>query len=384
MNHKNSVVKGLADGIDYLFKKNSVNRLVGTASLAGKTGDHWNVQITDGASVTTIQSKNVILAMGSEVVELPFLKFDGKYILSSTETLALNKVPEHLIVIGAGFIGLEMASVWSRLGAKVSIIEMKDRLLESSDEGAAKELEKALKKQGFEFHFKTACKGAKVLNEKVVLEIEKNSKLETITGDCVLVAVGRRPLSESAQIIGAGVLLDNRKKVIIDKNYQTNLPGIYAVGDLISGPMLAHKASEEAVAVVEKIAGHHGHVNYKAIPSVCYTSPEYASVGSSEEELKAAGAEYKRGVFPFSANAKSRSLGETEGFIKILSDSKTDRILGVHIVGVRASEMIPAAVIAIEFGGSSEDVARTCFAHPTLPEAFKEAALDIDKRRLHL
>ena len=384
MKHKENVVKGLADGIDFLFRKNRVARIRGEGKLVGSNSDTWTVEITGGEEKQFISAKKILLALGSEVIELPFLKFDGKRIFGSTEALSLKEVPGHLIIVGGGYIGLEMASVWSRLGAKITVIESGERILPSSDEASAKELEKALKKQGFEFRFKTLCKGAKVTEEKVFVRVEFEGKQETIEGDVLLVAVGRRPLSETAGVSALGIKLDERNRIQVDEKFQTSFEGVYAVGDLIAGPMLAHKASEEAVAAVELMNGVAGHVNYEAIPSVIYTWPEYASVGAAEHELNARGIDFKVGTFSFSANARARSLRENEGLVRIYANAKTDRVLGVHIVGPRASEMIPAAVVVMEFGGSSEDVARTCFAHPTLPEVLKEAALDVDGRRLHL
>ena len=384
MKHKDSVVKGLADGIDFLFRKNRVTRIRGTGSLLKQNSSHWSIQIDQAEGAQTISAKKVLLAMGSEVTELPFLPFDGKKIISSTEALSLEEVPGHLIVVGGGYIGLEMASAWSRLGSKITVIEAGERILPLSDETSAKELEKALFKQGFKFHFKTICIGAEIKGRTVIVSVKHGEEIATIEGDCVLVAVGRRPLSEAAGVKEMGLALDERKRIKVDGNYETSLSGVFAVGDLIAGPMLAHKASEEAVAAVERMVGVAGHVNYETIPSVIYTWPEYASVGAAEHELLQRGIKFKVGTFPFSANARARSLREVEGLARILADEKTDRILGVHIVGPRASEMIPLAVAVMEFGGSSEDVARTCFAHPTLPEVIKEAALDVDARRIHL
>lgn len=384
MKHKTTTVKGLTDGIDFLFKKNKVLRFLGLGRILGRSSETWSVEVENAGQKQNILGKRILLAMGSEVIELPFMKFDVKFVISSTEALSLNRVPEHLIVVGGGYIGLEMASVWSRLGSKITVIESQDRILPLSDEASAKELEKSLKKQGFEFRFQTLCRGARVDREKVFVKVEQNGVESEIEGNHVLVAVGRRPLTDSPDLKEVGVRLDDRKRIIVDQDFQTNAPGIYAVGDLVAGPMLAHKASEDAVAAVERMNGVGGHVNYETIPSVIYTWPEYASVGAAEQELKAKGMKYKVGTFPFSANARARSLRETEGFARIYADEVSDRILGVHIVGPRASEMIPAAVTIMEFGGSSEDFARTCFAHPTLPEVLKEAALDIEKRRIHL
>lgn len=384
MKHKDSVVGGLQDGIDYLFQKNKIIRLTGTGKVLSKNNTGWVVEVNNKENTKTLVAKRILLAMGSEVIELPFLKFDGEYVISSTEALSLNKVPAHLAVVGGGYIGLEMASVWSRLGAHISVIETQSRILAQSDEPSATELQKSLTRQGMEFRFNTFCKGAEVRSGQVFLQIEEQGKISELKCDKVLVAVGRRPLSQGLGLEEIGIKFDAKNRIEVSANYETNIPNIFAVGDLIQGPMLAHKASEEAVAAVERMNGVAGHVNYNAIPSVIYTWPEYASVGAAESELKEKNIEYKVGVFPFSANARARSLREKEGLIRVLADATTDRVLGVHIVGTRASEMIPAAVTAIEFGGSAEDIARTCYAHPTLPEALKEASLDVDKRRLHL
>jgi dihydrolipoamide dehydrogenase len=384
MQHKNSVVGGLQDGIDFLFQKNKISRFVGTGKVVSKNPTGWTVEVIEKAETKTLNAKRVLLAMGSDVIELPFLKYDGEYIVSSTETLSLTQVPAHLAVVGGGYIGLEMASVWSRLGSRITIIETQSRILAQSDEASAKELQKSLIRQGMEFRFNTFCKGAEIRDGKVFLQVEEQGKVSELKCDKVLVAVGRKPLSQDLGLKEIGIEFDERNRIQVSAHYETTVAGIFAVGDLIAGPMLAHKASEEAVAAVERMAGVAGHVNYNAIPSVIYTWPEYASVGAAEHELKEKNVQYKVGVFPFSANARARSLREKEGLIRILADATTDRVLGVHIVGPRASEMIPAAVTAIEFGGSAEDIARTCFAHPTLPEALKEASLDVDKRRLHL
>ena len=385
MKHKDRVVGGLQDGIDFLFKKNKVTRSVATARIHAKETDGWLIEIEgEAAASSLIKTKRVLLAMGSEVIELPFLKFDGRYVINSTDALSLEAVPDHLAIIGGGYIGLEMASVWRRLGARITVIESQPRILAQSDEASAKELQKSLAHQGMEFQFNTVCKGAEVRSDKLYLKVERDGVLSEIECDKVLVAVGRRPVTEGAGLESLNLQYDKRGRIEVTSIYETSVSGIFAVGDLIEGPMLAHKASEEAVAAVERMAGVAGHVNYSAIPSVIYTWPEYASVGAAEHELKEKGVSYKVGVFPFSANARARSLNEKEGIVRILSDSRTDRVLGVHVVGPRASEMIPAAVTAIEFGGSSEDIARTCYAHPTLPEALKEAALDVLKRRLHL
>lgn len=386
MKHKESVVGGLAQGIDFLFRKNKIERVLGAAKLTKKNGPAWSIEIEDAGAISEISAAKVLIATGSEVVELPFLKFDGENIVSSTEALSFKEVPKHLVVIGGGFIGLEMGSVWLRLGARVSIIEAQDRILAGgADQATAQELFKALSKQGMEFSLNTKCHGARKTPTGLVVEVESSSGGKSeIECDRVLVAVGRRPYFEGLGLEAVGVELDSKKRIKVNAEYATNVEGLFAVGDVIAGPMLAHKASEEAVAAVELMAGNAGHVNYLAIPSVVYTSPELAAVGKTEEELISEGVPYKAGSFPFSANARARSLSDTEGLIRVLAHAQTDRVLGVHIVGPRASEIIPHAVSIIEFGGSAEDVARTCHAHPTLPEVFKEAALDVDKRRLHL
>lgn len=384
MQHKDSVVGGLQDGIDFLFQKNKISRFIGAGKVQSKNPAGWVVEITGNEEPKAITAKRILLAMGSEVIELPFLKFDGESIISSTEALSLKQVPAHLAVVGGGYIGLEMASVWSRLGSRITVIETQSRILAQSDEASAKELQRSLLRQGMEFRFNTFCKGAEIRSGKVFLKIEEQGKASELECDKVLVAVGRKPLSQGMGLEELGIKFDAKNRIQVAANYETTVATIFAVGDLIAGPMLAHKASEEAVAAVEKMAGVAGHVNYNAIPSVIYTWPEYASVGAAEFELKEKNVQYKVGVFPFSANARARSLREKEGLVRILADAATDRVLGVHIVGPRASEMIPAAVTVIEFGGSAEDIARTCFAHPTLPEALKEASLDVEKRRLHL
>ncbi|MBY0316287.1 MAG: dihydrolipoyl dehydrogenase [Bdellovibrionales bacterium] len=386
MKHKDSVVNGLAQGVDFLFRKNKIDRFLGTGRLKEKRNEDWIIEVSDNDIKKDISAKRVLIATGSEVVELPFLKFNGQTIVSSTEALSFSEVPKHLVVIGGGFIGLEMGSVWLRLGAKVTIIEAQDRILAGGvDKASAQELYKSLEKQGMTFLLSTKCHGAKNTASGVAVVIEnaegKRSELEC---DRLLVAVGRRPYSESLGVESFGVEVDSKRRIKVNKNFETNVTGLYAVGDVIEGPMLAHKASEEAVAAVELMAGRAGHVNYQAIPSVVYTTPELAAVGRTEEELVSEGVPYKVGTFPFSANARARSLSDTEGLIRVLAHASTDQILGVHIVGPRASEMIPHAVSVMEFSGSAEDVARTCHAHPTLPEVFKEACLDVDKRRLHL
>jgi dihydrolipoamide dehydrogenase len=327
-----------------------------------------------------------MICSGSVPIELPFLKFDGKRVLSSTEALEIPEVPMHLVVVGGGVIGLELGSVWLRLGSRVTVIEFQDRIVPPVDKQVGQELMKSLLKQGMEFKLATKCLGAKVAGKGMVVETEElatgtKSQLEC---DYVLVATGRKPYTENLGLTEAGIPVDKAGRIEIDTHYQTKVQGIYAVGDVVVGAMLAHKAEEEAVAAVELMAGQAGHVNYEAIPNVVYTWPEIATVGYNEEELKAKGVEYKTGTFPFLANARAKTMDESEGLVKVIADAKTDRVLGVHILGPRASDLIPEAVSVMEFGGSAEDIARTCHAHPTLSEAVKEAALAVDKRTLNL
>ncbi len=378
---KDKVVKSNTDGIAYLFKKNKVVWIQGAARLAGK----GKVVVKGSDKETELEAKSVLLATGSEPVALPGLPFDGKFVVSSTEALCFDKTPQHLIVIGGGYIGLELGSVWKRLGSKVTVIEFLPRLLPLTDGEIVEQLHRSLRKQGLEFHLETKVTGAeKSGNQVIVKATGKNGDVQ-FTGDRVLAAVGRRPYTEGVGLKEAGVVLDERSgRVQVDESFQTSAAGIYAIGDLIHGPMLAHKAEEDGVACVERLSGKKTHVNYDTVPAVIYTWPEVASVGQTEEQVKQAGREYKVGKFPFSANARARCMDETEGLVKILADAKTDRVLGVHIFGPRASDMIAEAVAVMEYSGSAEDVARICHAHPTLSEAVKEAALAVDKRAIHI
>ena len=377
MKRKDKVVSDLTGGIQYLFDKNKITRFKGT----GRILEPGKVEV-QGDKTEVVEGKNIILASGSVPVELPFLKYDEDNIISSTEALKLDKVPKHLVVIGGGAIGLEMGSVWMRLGAKVTVIEFADKICGPMDNQISKDLLKILKKQGMEFMLSTKVTGGEVKKGKVVLNYEstKDGKTGSIEGDKVLVAVGRKALAEGLGLDAAGVKLNERGQIIADEHYQTSVKGIYAIGDVIGGAMLAHKAEEEGVAVMEHIAGNYGHVNYDTVPWVIYTWPEVAGVGKTEEELKAAGVAYKSGAFPFSANGRAKALNCTDGKVKILADKKTDKVLGVHIVGPRASDMIAEAVVAMEFGASSEDIALSFHAHPTLAEVMREAALAVDKR----
>jgi dihydrolipoamide dehydrogenase len=381
MSRKDRVVQGLTDGVAFLFKKNKIAPIAGSARL-GERGQVVVKGPKDEAIL--LEAEHVVLATGSEPVGLPAVPFDGTHIVSSTEALAFAKVPQHLIVVGGGYIGLELGSVWSRLGAKVTVLEFLPKLLPLNDRETADALHKALSKQGLEFHLDTKVTAASVQGGHVIVNAQAGGKDVTFPGDRVLVAVGRRPYTAGLGLKEAGVRTDERSgHVLVDDNWRTNLEGVYAIGDLIAGPMLAHKAEEEGIAVVERIAGMKTHVNYDAIPSVIYTHPELAAVGQTEEQVREAGREYRVGKFPFAANARARCLDEIKGFVKVIADARTDRVLGVHIFGPRASDLIAEAVSVIEFAGSSEDIARTCHAHPTLSEAVREAALGVERRTIN-
>jgi dihydrolipoamide dehydrogenase len=386
MKRKEGVVRQLTNGIAGLFKKNKIDWHIGKGKLLGKQGEDHQVEVSGESGKTVIAAPRVIIATGSEPSSLPFLPFDRKRVLSSTEALEIPEVPKHLVVVGGGVIGLELGSVWLRLGAKVTVVEFQDRILPPIDQQMGRELYKSLIKQSMEFKLATKCLGAKVGKDQVVIEVEEiatGTKSE-IEADYVLVATGRRPYTANLGLETVGITTDKAGRIPIDAHYQTQAPGVFAVGDCVEGLMLAHKAEEEGVAAVELMAGVAGHVNYEAIPNVVYTWPELACVGATEEELKSRGVEFKAGTFPFSANARAKAMEETEGLVKILADTHTDRVLGVHIVGPRASDMIAEAVVVMEFCGSAEDIARSSHAHPTLAEVVKEAALDVDKRRLNL
>jgi dihydrolipoamide dehydrogenase len=378
MGHKDATVKSNVQGIDFLFKKNkiTVHHGAGRILAAGK------VEVTaDGGDKSVIETKNILIATGSDVVGLPGITIDEKTVVSSTGALSLEKVPEHLVVIGAGVIGLELGSVWQRLGARVTVIEYLDRILPGLDGEVAKAFQRLLERQGFTF--KLGSKVTSAGGGKVSFEPAAGGEAETTTADVVLVAIGRKPYTEGLGLAEAGVKLDGKGRVEIDGHYATNVPGIYAIGDVVVGPMLAHKAEDEGIAVAELLAGKAGHVNYDVIPGVVYTSPEVAAVGRTEEDLKAAGVPYKVGKFNFLANGRAKSILKTDGFVKILAHADTDRVLGVHIIGPGAGEAIAEAAVLMEFSGSAEDLARTCHAHPTLSEAMKEAALAVDKRAIH-
>jgi len=376
---KDQVVTGLTRGVEQLFKKNKVEWVKGAGRIE-KPG----VVAIDG--IRRLETRNIIIATGSDSVPLKGVDVDEERIVTSTGALSLKSVPERMVVVGAGYIGLEMGSVWSRLGSKVTVVEFLDRILPGMDGEVAKQFQRILQKQGFEFRLGAKVTGAKKTNKGVILTIEptKGGPAESIEADVVLVAIGRRPFSEGLGLDRAGVALDERGRVKTDAHFRTNVEGIYAIGDVIAGPMLAHKAEEEGVAVAEIIAGQAGHVNYETVPGVVYTHPEVASVGKTEEELKAAGIEYKVGKFPFLANSRARAVVDTDGFVKILADAKTDRVLGVHIIGPEAGTVIHECVMAMEFGASAEDIARAFHAHPTLNEAVKEAALGVAGRAIHI
>jgi dihydrolipoamide dehydrogenase len=382
MTRKDRVVKGLTEGVAYLFKKNKVTSVAGTARLLepGRVGVKGA-----GGEETVLEAAHVLLATGSEPASLPSLAFDGTSIVSSTEALAFDKVPQHLIVVGGGYIGLELGSVWSRLGARVTVLEFLPRLLPLGDAEVADLLHRTLVKQGLTFHLETKVTGAGTQGGQVVVTAAGKGGDRTFQGDKVLVAVGRRPSTAGLGLAEVGVQVDERTgRVKVDERFETTAKGIYAIGDLIEGPMLAHKASEDAVACVEGLAGMKTEVNYDTVPSVIYTWPEVASVGPTEEQLRSSGREYRVGKFPFSANPRARCMDETEGFVKLLADAKTDRLLAAHVIGPRASELIAECVTVMEFGGGAEDIARICHAHPTLSEAVHEAALAVDRRAIHI
>jgi dihydrolipoyl dehydrogenase len=370
MKRKDGVVKANTDGIAMLFKKNGVKPVHGTAKVVapGKV----EVKGSDG-STSTLEAGAILLAMGSEAATLPSLPIDGKHIVTSTESLAFDSVPEHLVVVGGGYIGLEMGSVWLRLGSKVTVVEFLPRILPLNDTEIVGMVQKSLSKQGMTFHLGSKVTSAKVSGKKVTVIAQGEGGDLKIDCDKVLVAVGRRPVTQGAGLEEVGVKLD-QGKVVVDDKFQTSVPGVYAIGDLIDGPMLAHKAMEEGIAFAEMLAGQPAHVNYDAIPSVVYIWPELAAVGKTEDQLKEAGIEYRVGKFPFLASGRARAMDEIEGTVKVLADAKNDRLLGVHIFGPRASDMIAEAVTTIEFVGSAEDIARIVHAHPTLSEALGEAA----------
>jgi dihydrolipoamide dehydrogenase len=376
-------VKGNVDGVAFLLKKNKVEAHHGFGRVAGP----GRVEVVkDDGTRATLETTAIVIATGSDVARLPGVEVDEKMVVSSTGALELPVVPGKLLVVGAGVIGLELGSVWRRLGSQVTVIEYLDRILPGMDGDVAASFQKILTKQGMTF--KLGSKVTKVTKDAsgcvVTVESATGGAAEDIFADVVLVCIGRTPFTEGLGLAEVGVALDNRKRIVVDHHYQTNVPGIYAIGDVIAGPMLAHKAEDEGVALAERLAGQAGHVNYDVIPNVIYTTPEVASVGKTEEELKAAGVAYSSGKFPFLANGRAKVNRTTDGFVKVLADAATDRVLGVHIIGPHAGEMIGEACVLMEFGGSAEDLARVCHAHPTLTEAVKEAAMAVAKRAVHM
>jgi len=380
---KDSGVKGNVDGVAYLLKKNKIDAYHGTGRILAA----HQVEVTPAKGKTQVlETKAIVIATGSEVAHVPGIEVDEKRIVSSTGALDLPKVPKRMVVIGGGYIGLELGSVWSRLGSEITVVEMLHTITPGLDGELAKQLQRILEKQGMVFKLgaKVTKVDSKGKNVKLTIEPVDGGKAEELEADVVLVSIGRVPNTEGLGLSEIGVELHSGGRVVVDHKFQTNVPGIYAIGDVIAGPMLAHKAEEEGVAVAEDLAGQSGHVNYDVIPSVVYTAPEVASVGKTEEQLKQDGIHYKVGKFPFTANGRAKVNRTTDGFVKVLADEATDRVLGVHIIGPDAGTMIAEAAVLMEFGGSAEDLARTCHAHPTLNEAVKEAALAVDKRALHM
>lgn len=381
MSSKDESVKGLTDGIQFLFKKNKITHIQGFGKITGKN----EVTILNDDADQIINGKNIVIATGSEVSVPDDVIIDEKDILSSTGALSLDKVPEKLVIIGAGYIGLEMGSVWSRLGSKVTVIEYAERIVPNMDNEISDQFQKILIKQGIDFKLSTAFKKINKKNDKLYIAIEtQQGQASEISCDKVLISIGRKPYTFGLNLEEVGVKTDEKGFIVTKNNFQTSVENIFAIGDCKLGPMLAHKASEEGTALAEIIVGQAGHVNFDTIPSVVYTSPEVASVGKTEEELKSANISYKVGKFPFTANAKAKVMHQTAGFVKILSDASSDKVLGVHMIGADVGNMIAELALAMEFGASSEDIARTCHAHPTLTESIKEAALNVDKRSIHI
>jgi len=380
MARKDKVVKLGTQGIIGLFKKNKIEPVTGYGRLRSRN----TVDVTNGGATRTLTGQRVLIATGSVPIQLPDLPFDGKRIISSTEALCMRAVPRRLLIIGAGAIGLELGSVWNRLGAEVLVVELLDRIVPGMDRKMAGLLQRVLQKQGMKFQLQTTARTAARAGSGLQVTLEARGSTSTEECDVLLVAVGRRPFVDGLGAREVGVAFDDRGRITVDRRYATTVPGIYAIGDVIAGPMLAHKAEEEGVAAVEMMAGQAGHVNYDAVPNVVYTWPELASVGLSEEQAQSQEIPFKVGTFPFLANARARCMNETEGMVKMLADAKTDRVLGIHILGARASDVIAEAAIAMEFGASAEDIARSAHAHPTLPEALKEAALAVHQRSINI
>ena len=380
LGRKDQVVKQLTGGVGYLFKKNKIDSFMG----AGRIVSPDTVEVKNAQGVQQLKTKRILIATGSAPIQLPGLPFDGKYVISSTEALSLPQVPKRMIVIGGGYIGLEMGSVWNRLGSDVFVIEFTEGILPLMDAELAKMLQRMLEKQGMKFQFNAGAQKAVARDGKVTVTYKTGDTTADETADVVLVATGRRPITEGLGLKEAGVATDSRGFVIIDSHFATNVPGIWAIGDVVGGLMLAHKAEEEGIAATEIMAGKAGHVNYRTVPGVVYTHPEFASVGFTEAEAKRDGHEVSIGKFPMSANGRAKSIDETDGVVKVVGDARTDRLLGVQILAPHASDMIAECVMAMEMAASVEDVARTNHAHPTLPEAVKEAALAVEKRAIHI
>lgn len=382
MARKDEVVKKLTDGVAFLLKKNKIERVQGTARLTGERDGAHGVEVTTPEGTQQLRGKRVLLATGSEAVPIPFMPFDGETVVSAREALAFDRMPEHLLVVGAGYIGLELGSVWRRLGSQVTVVEMLPKMLPNTDGQVADTLMRSLKKQGIAFRMETKVTGFAKRDGKAVVTVEAGGATEEIVCDRVLVAAGRRPLTAGLGLEELGVGLEGGR-VKVDDNYQTSVQGIYAIGDLIPGPMLAHKAMAEGEVFAERLAGQASVVDYAFIPGIVYTWPEAAGVGRTEEELKADGIEYRVGKSPFMANGRAKCMDETEGFVKILATPDSGRVLGIHVIGPRASDLIAEAVTVMTYGGSAADIAMTFHAHPTLAEAMKEAALDVEKRAIH-
>ncbi|MCB1521573.1 MAG: dihydrolipoyl dehydrogenase [Hyphomicrobiaceae bacterium] len=380
---KDEGIKGNVDGIAFLLKKNKIDAHHGTGRIVA--AGQVEVTADDGAK-STLEGRSIVIATGSDVAKLPGIAIDEKQVVSSTGALELKKVPSTMLVVGAGVIGLELGSVWRRLGAEVTVVEYLDRILPGTDLEVAKQFQKILAKQGFKFMLGSKVTALEKSDHgcSVTIEPAAGGDAKKLAADVVLVAIGRVPYTDGLGLAEVGVQLDQRKRIVVDDHFQTNVKGIYAIGDVIRGPMLAHKSEDEGVAIAEMLAGQSGHVNYDVIPGVIYTFPEVATVGKSEEELKDAGIAYTVGKFPFLANGRAKVNRTTDGFVKVIADAKTDRILGVHMIGPHVGELIAEAGVIMEFGGSAEDLARICHAHPTLSEAVKEAALAVDKRPIHM
>jgi len=379
MNFKQDVVAKMTSGVGYLFSKNKIDHLKG----AGRIMAADTVEVSGPEGEKTCRAKRILIATGSAPIELPNLKFDGKHILSSTEALTLTQVPQRLIVVGGGYIGVELGSVWSRLGSQVLVLEFLDGILPPSDRESATALQRLLEKQGLQFRFKTTAQSAQVVGDKVRVTVKTGDQITVEEADKIMVSVGRKPVTDGLGLAEIGITTDARGFIKVNEHFETNVHGIYAIGDAIGGIMLAHKAEEEGVAAVEIMAGKPGHVNYHACPAVVYTHPELAAVGLTQEEAAKRGP-IKVGKFPFTANGRARGMDETDGFVKVIGDANTDRLLGVHILGTHASDMIAEAALAMEFAASVEDIGRAFHAHPTLPEALKEAALAAEKRAIHI